>query len=96
MKKMTRRNLVRLLYNLFEEEIRYEESKRSMNKTLFDSSPHPVSKRIKEEKGKNIKSFVKDEAFKGYMKYHTINSEKNENDVDMVFDICKTQLGTIS
>ena len=60
---------------------------------LVTGPSHPMSKRIKKEKGKNVKSFVKDETFKGYMKSHTINSEKNENDVDMAFDICKTQLG---
>ena len=42
------------------------------------------------EKGKKIKSEVKYRAFKGYMKSFTINNDKN--DVDIAFDICKTQL----
>ena len=76
------------------EETKYEELQRSMDETIFDSNPHPVSKRINKEKGKTFQYFVKDRAFQNYLKSYTIECDVERN-VDIAFDIYKTQVGKI-
>jgi hypothetical protein len=99
--KNTKANMKKLeLQNLldpFEEELEEDKLWRlwTTDETLYDSNPHPLDKSVNKEKGKHVSSSVKDKAFKGYMKSYTINGDENENDVDMTFDICKTQLGKI-